>query len=276
MPATDRALWHMEFRMSQPMTLEVLARHCGVSPHHLSRGFRAATGMSPMRYLRARRLSLAARRLAQGDEGILTVALDLQYGSHEAFTRAFVAQFGIPPKAVREEGRLSSLDLQEAIRMDTETGAALDAPDIRRSEGFEVIGLDIDCSGGAVAGIPQMWEAFNARDAEVAAVEGAAAFGVCHGADGEGGFRYLAGLQSRAGAGVPDGMARVRVPAGRHAVWTHQGHVSDLPALVGAIWNGGLEAAGLTHRRAPDFERYDARFDPATGRGAIEVWVPVE
>jgi predicted transcriptional regulator YdeE len=26
---------------------------------------------------------------------------------------------------------------------------------------------------------------------------------------------------------------------------------------------------------APDFERYDKRFDPQTGEGEIEIWVPV-
>jgi predicted transcriptional regulator YdeE len=26
---------------------------------------------------------------------------------------------------------------------------------------------------------------------------------------------------------------------------------------------------------SPDFERYDARFDPVTGSGIVEIWFPV-
>ena len=51
-----------------------------------------------MRYMRGRRLSEAARVLANGGADILTVALDFGYGSHEAFTRAFRrSQFGVNP-----------------------------------------------------------------------------------------------------------------------------------------------------------------------------------
>ena len=27
---------------------------------------------------------------------------------------------------------------------------------------------------------------------------------------------------------------------------------------------------------APNFERYDDKFDPATGNGGLEIWVPVK
>jgi AraC family transcriptional regulator len=36
----------------------------------------------------------------KGAPGILNVALDVGYGSHEAFTRAFREQFGVPPGKV--------------------------------------------------------------------------------------------------------------------------------------------------------------------------------
>jgi len=79
------------------LTLEDIARSCHVSAFHLTRAFSAALGISLMRYVRARRLSEAARQLAQGAEDILCVALDAGYGSHEAFTRAFREQFALAP-----------------------------------------------------------------------------------------------------------------------------------------------------------------------------------
>ena len=55
--------------------------------------------MSVMRYVRARRLTKAARALARGAPDILTLALEADYGSHEAFTRAFRDHFGVTPEA---------------------------------------------------------------------------------------------------------------------------------------------------------------------------------
>ena len=36
-----------------------------------------------------------------------------------------------------------------------------------------------------------------------------------------------------------------------------------------------LSTAGLEATDGPAFERYDARFDPRTGSGGFEIWVPV-
>ena len=70
-----------------------------------------------MRYLRGRKLSMAAYELAQGEQDILGLAINTGYNSHEAFTRAFRTQFGITPEQVRQLGSVESLDLVEAIKI---------------------------------------------------------------------------------------------------------------------------------------------------------------
>jgi AraC family transcriptional regulator len=37
-----------------------------------------------------------------------------------------------------------------------------------------------------------------------------------------------------------------------------------------------LPASGLKLADAPNFERYDDNFDPLTGNGGLEIWVPVK
>lgn len=56
------------------------------------------------------------------------MALDTGYGSHEAFTRAFRDQFGLPPERVHAQGHLGNLALVEPIRMDQSLLVELDAP----------------------------------------------------------------------------------------------------------------------------------------------------
>jgi AraC family transcriptional regulator len=101
---TSKAVWIIERNLARPLSLAELAEACGVSPFHLAHAFGEATGQSVMRYVRGRRLSEAAKALADGARDILELALRSGYGSHEAFSRAFRNQFGITPEEVRREG----------------------------------------------------------------------------------------------------------------------------------------------------------------------------
>src|SRR5215471_21383076 len=119
MNPAQKALWYVEGHLSDELTLDEIASVGGVSRFHMVRAFGEATGMSVMRYVRARRLTKAARALARGAPDILTLALDADYGSHEAFTRAFRDHFGVTPETVRGLARTDHLKLQEPIQMDS-------------------------------------------------------------------------------------------------------------------------------------------------------------
>src|SRR5271168_4403298 len=101
MSPAQKALWFIESHLAEPITLDEISAVAEVSRFHLVRAFGEATGFSVMRYVRARRLTEAARSLAAGAPDILSLALDADYGSHEAFTRAFRDQFGLTPETVR-------------------------------------------------------------------------------------------------------------------------------------------------------------------------------
>src|ERR1700726_725207 len=116
MNPAQKALWFIESHLANQLTLDDIAAIGGVSRFHMVRAFAAATGLSVMRYVRARRLSEAARALANGAPDILNVALDADYGSHEAFTRAFRDHFGVTPEMVRAAACLDNLKLQGPLQ----------------------------------------------------------------------------------------------------------------------------------------------------------------
>ena len=146
-----KAIWYIESHFGRAIALAEIADMAGMSRHHLSRRFSEMTGQNLARYLRARRLSEAARQLAGGAQNILTVALDAGYGSHEAFTRAFRAAFGTTPEAVRARRDLSGLTLQEPIRMSTLEKIDLPAPRIEALDAFTIAGLGADFEPGKAA-----------------------------------------------------------------------------------------------------------------------------
>src|SRR5881275_1704378 len=141
MNPAQKALWFIESHLADELNLDEIAGVAGISRFHMVRAFAAATGLSVMRYVRARRLSEAARALAGGAPDILTLALDADYGSHEAFTRAFRDHFGVTPEKVRGLACTDHLTLQEPIQMDSTCTDNLASPRFEISKPLLIAGI---------------------------------------------------------------------------------------------------------------------------------------
>jgi AraC family transcriptional regulator len=77
-------------------------------------------------------------------------------------------------------------------------------------------------------------------------------------------------------ASSPKEFARLRVAEQRYAVFSHHDHVSTVRGTFMAIFNDWLPKSGYRMADAPLFERYDERFDPRTGTGGFEIWIPLK
>lgn len=90
-------------RDSEEMTLEALSQKFGYAPTYISRKFREISGMRLRDYMRYRRLAFALVQVRDTERGLLDIALDYGFSSHEAFTRAFGEAFGVSPSAYRKK-----------------------------------------------------------------------------------------------------------------------------------------------------------------------------
>jgi AraC family transcriptional regulator len=275
MNPAQKALWFIESHLADALTLDEIAGVAGISRFHLVRAFAVATGFSVMRYVRARRLSEAARALAGGAPDILNLALDADYGSHEAFTRAFRDHFGVTPEAVRSSACLDHLKLVEPILMDSTVTDQLQPPRFTTARPLLIAGVSDRFSHENGAGIPGLWQRFHQSVADIPGRIGQVAYGVCCNGDDSGNFDYIAGVEVSDYSDLPREFSRVRIPEQKYAVFAHRDHVSSIRRTVNTIWNHWLPASGLKMADAPTFERYDENFDPLTGNGGFEIWVPV-
>lgn len=275
MNPVNTALWYIESHFASELTLDEIARHAGVSGFYLTRAFATVTGRSLMRYVRARRLTVAARALSNGATDILTVAIDAGYGSHEAFTRAFRDQFGFTPESVRALGQLDRINLVEAIAMDQRPLEDLAPPRIVDHPSFLVAGIAERYGCDDSANIPSQWQRFVPSLASIPGQVGRVAYGVNYNGDDEGNFDYLCGAEVASFADLPRSWARLRIPGQRYAVFTHAGHVSTIRRTHNTIWTKWLPQSGHEVADAPHFERYGENFDGATGNGGIEIWLPI-
>jgi AraC family transcriptional regulator len=160
MNPVGKALWFIESHFASEITLGEIADVAGVSRYHLTRAFGDVTGHSVMRYVRGRRLSEAARTLAEGARDILTVALDAGYGSHEAFTRAFHEQFDLTPEAIRRQGHLGDVQLLEPIKMEEAVGTSVPIARFENGKVLLIGGIVQRYTCETSAGIPSQWQRF--------------------------------------------------------------------------------------------------------------------
>jgi AraC-like DNA-binding protein len=94
-------------RMAERISLDDLARGLYVSPYHLARQFRAATGFSVHGYLVDLRLRSGLDRItAIGGhaDGIGEVGVTLGFNSHSHFTASFRRAFGLAPSRLEAFG----------------------------------------------------------------------------------------------------------------------------------------------------------------------------
>ena len=85
----------------EALTLEYLADNLGYSEFYISRKFKEISGMQFRDYLRYRRLAFALKEVRDTEKGILDIALNYGFSSHEAFTRAFKEAYGVTPSEYR-------------------------------------------------------------------------------------------------------------------------------------------------------------------------------
>jgi AraC family transcriptional regulator len=277
----ERAMAFVEDHAFEPLTLGDLAAVAGLSPYHFARQFSYRYGLTPMAFVRARRLGLAAKLLASPDPpALIDLAFDTGFESQEGFTRAFKRAFGVSPGRYRK-GRaaptpteiLAMSDITSAVRL-TQAPAPVKKP------GFRVIGASAVFDETTKSGIPMLWPKLTSRGLPLPGQVAGGTFGVGRpDHSGEGCFRYMASVAVSADAPVPDGLEAFDVPAQTYLVFHLETDGSDLhqqmQAAMRLIWGERVPKSGHKLANGPDLEVYPPGFEP--GRPSrIEWWIPVE
>jgi AraC family transcriptional regulator len=276
MDPVQRAIWFVEGHLREDIGLDDVAEVAGLSRHHMVRAFGQVTGRSVMRYVRARRLTEAARELAAGAPDILSVALDAGYGSHEAFTRAFRDQFGVTPERVREAACTAKLQLVEPITLSEPILQDLAPPTFETRGPLLLVGLLEHYEHGDMSAIPAQWQRFQPWLGSIPNQVPYVAYGVICNGDDEGAMDYLTAMEVADFSDVPSELSRLRAPPQRYAVFRRSGHISQMRSVWHTLWAEWIPNRLKRVADAPFFELYPEAFDPQTGDGGFEIWLPVE
>ena len=100
-PWVARATDLIHDRFLESLRIETIADAVGVRPGELVRAFRAFHGIPIGSYARRLRLEWVARRLAESDEPIASLAIEAGFADQPHLTRAFRAYSGLTPARYR-------------------------------------------------------------------------------------------------------------------------------------------------------------------------------
>ncbi len=238
--ALDHIHAHLDEQDLEPKQLAELS---GFSLHHFHRVFRGMVGESVMGYVRRLRLERAAFRLRHAGGEVTAVAFSFGYESHEAFTRAFRAHFGVPPRVYRAQQQGSSAEGVAANLREEPSRCLWVRPYVGPYEGC---GAAWGALMGLVQerGLPALGPAMGLvhDDPEITAPDRC---------------RYDAGWIVRATqASPPPGFAVREIPAGLHAVALHRGPYSEILDTYVGLLGRWLPRQSLELADAPVVELY--------------------
>jgi transcriptional regulator GlxA family with amidase domain len=87
---------------NEPLTIREIAGKVGLTPYHVCRLFRSATGTTLHQYRQRLRLRGSLESVIESRRLLVDIALDSGFASHSHFTSAFHREFAETPSAVRD------------------------------------------------------------------------------------------------------------------------------------------------------------------------------
>jgi AraC family transcriptional regulator len=293
-----RVLGHIDQHLDQPLDLPRLAAVAHFSPFHFHRLFSAFMGETLGDYLRRRRVEVAAQRLLTMRRlSVLQAALDVGFGSGEAFTRAFKARFGSAPSAWRRLPHRPRTELRNPGQMDR-----------KNDQDGSAIGGQHDLSFSTEPEPhPMQVQLIDRKPTRVAYLRHTGPYGASvgrfygtdvapwlqrHGWMGRERFgisqddpsvtepaqcRYDACVTLPADFQPPRGMLTTTLQGGRYAVLAFEGTTDAIAAAWQHLCRNWLPEHSLQPGNGPGFEHYPpgSRYDPDTGVFDCGICIPV-
>lgn len=95
---------YIEEHIDEDLSLDKISKALHYSKYYLARIFCEETRCTIYKYIRGRRLTLAAQKLIETEKPIIEIAYEAHYGSQQAFTLAFHDLYQCAPQTYRKRG----------------------------------------------------------------------------------------------------------------------------------------------------------------------------
>lgn len=287
--AVQRAIEQIATNLDRALELEAIASAVGLSPFHFHRVFRGMTGETPLELSRRLRMERAAHQLATSDRPVTEIAFDAGYESHEAFTRAFRACYGVSPSGFRSRKHpRTELAALCGVHFDASGRVPGFLPRDSGGRNMEVEIVNLPSKRvftvrhvGPYNQIPQAFERLGAIAAQAGLLPrpGTEMLAIYHD-DPEtvplAELRSDAALSVPEGVPVPEGLSEQRIVEGRYARTLHVGPYERLGDTWARLMGEWLPSSGHRMSSGVSFEIYrNTPADAPIDQLRTELYIPI-
>lgn len=156
----------------------------------------------------------------------------------------------------------------------------LESPRIEISQPLQLVGLQQNYNSKTRAEIPKQWQRFAPQIPALSGKNMGTTYGVVLAGSEPDSIKYFCGVEASENAKALMGFIRVSIPAHRFAKFSHHDHVSKLHETEMAImdnWMTEHQNEVARDSKLPLMvEYYGPKFNPQTGTGDMEVWIPIK
>lgn len=266
----ETAIEYIEQHLNDVLLPETIAETAGYSLYHLTHIFTVVIGEPIGSYIQKRRLANACKKLLYSNKRIIDIALECNFGSSEAFSRAFKSTYSISPAAYRKnniELYIGSKKMLDPEMLHHLANGITIKPRIVTLNQILVTGIRGETST-LHNKLPELWARLIEISDQIPVASGARGFGICEtdrtntkiSNDGDITFSEVVGIEVDNFNQLPKDIVRKIIPGGRYAVFTHKGAVDTLLKTYDYIWGSWVLFTKETLDDREDFEIYDSRF----------------
>ena len=178
---------------------------------------------------------------------------------------------------MRDFGEALTSDMRLELAATYALSCDLSPPQYRQLPSMIIAGIQHRYNMETRIAIGQQWQKFVPLADSIPNAISENSFGVCWNSAADCSFDYMTGVQVSSLDPLPESMTSLTIEARQYAVFAVAGHVSTIPKTLESIWKRWVPNSGLKiATSAPCFELYTPEFNPMTGMGGMEIWVPLE
>lgn len=219
-----RAQRFIRLHLTEPVSLERLAREARSSPFHFARLFQAYVGETPFEFIRRIRIATALRMLVEDAEASVTeIALSIGYDTSAAFNKAMRKTLDVTPSDFRKLGK----EAQNTLIYDLSQPRQPKEIDVNMNSEFDIVTRPVthyvflEKRGPFAEVAPPLWSEFLPHLRHINAAEVREYLGVS-GVDksraGEDAMIYEAGVAlAQKPSKLPEGLQERSIKSGRYA-----------------------------------------------------------
>lgn len=275
----------IEENLKEQLNIIGISSQSCFSPFHFQRLFQAITGFSVQEYIRNRRLSEAAILLKGTKKNILEVAIDFQYNSQEAFTRAFVNYFGMTPAKYRKseivlqlQAKLNFFDYKKEMKGDF----IMNKPAIVQLNKRNIIGVEYKTNLNNekyFEEIPGFYFDFGRNEYYLQIPKKTApnmSYGIACNFHDDGNFSFIVGEEVQEFAcELEKGFVNFEIPEGKYAEFKVNGAADSVQNTRRYIYGTWLPNSNYERREGPDFEITDVLQSIYPNQMKMIIYIPI-